>query len=149
MELSYALFCTKTNSWISTCLFFNFGQRSGLPKLWVNYVILWLFDFHDWQHECWWWAAMRFFFSGTCAVFRHKQAWNCCSSRVPWAPLGCPTLHPGHAHNIGFLRDLANDWRHSWCTYDAFVGVRMTSLPVFSQTFGYPTLYLHNSFYIN
>ena len=34
---------------------------------------------------------------------------------------------------------LLNDWRHSWCTYYAFVGVRMTSLPVFRQTFGYPS----------
>ena len=36
---------------------------------------------------------------------------------------------------------LANDWSHSWCTYDAFVGVCMTSLPVFRQTFGYPSLH--------
>ena len=35
---------------------------------------------------------------------------------------------------------LLNDWRHSWCTYDVFVGVCMTSLPVFRQTFGYSTL---------
>ena len=35
---------------------------------------------------------------------------------------------------------LANDWRHSWCTYDVIDGIHMTSLPVFSQTFGYPSL---------
>ena len=35
---------------------------------------------------------------------------------------------------------LLNDWRHSWCTYDAFVGVRMTSLPVYRKTFGYLSL---------
>ena len=35
---------------------------------------------------------------------------------------------------------LLNDCRHSLCTYDVFVGVRMTSLPVFRQTFGYSTL---------
>ena len=37
-------------------------------------------------------------------------------------------------------KHLLNDWHHSWCTYDVFVGVRMTSLPVFRQTFGYSTL---------
>ena len=35
---------------------------------------------------------------------------------------------------------LLNDWRHSWCTYDVFVGVPMTSLPAFRQSFGYSTL---------
>ena len=34
-------------------------------------------------------------------------------------------------------KSLLNNWCHSWCTYDAFVGVRMTSLPVFRQTFGH------------
>ena len=37
-------------------------------------------------------------------------------------------------------KHLLNDWRHSWCMYDAFAGVRMTLLPVFWQTFGYPSL---------
>ena len=35
---------------------------------------------------------------------------------------------------------LANDWRHTWCRYDVIDGIHMTSLPVFSQTFGYPSL---------
>ena len=35
---------------------------------------------------------------------------------------------------------LANDWRHSRCTYDVIDGIGVKSLPVFSQTFGYPTL---------
>ena len=41
---------------------------------------------------------------------------------------------------------LLNNWHHSWCTYDVFVGVRMISLPVFSQTFVYPTLAQTNLF---
>ena len=45
-----------------------------------------------------------------------------------------------HIKQLWVVKHLANDWRHSWYTYDAFVGVRMTSLPVFRQTFGYPSL---------
>ena len=55
-------------------------------------------------------------------------------------------LKPFHSMVIGPIyqwqvdKHLANDWRHSWCTYDVIDGIHMTSLPVFSQRFGYPSL---------
>ena len=35
---------------------------------------------------------------------------------------------------------LANNWHHGWCTDDVIDVIRMTSLLVFNQTFGYPSL---------
>ena len=75
-----------------------------------------------------------------------------CELRFPKKPLFSPflILLPLEALDLGGAplrysqscpgKRLLNDWRHSWCTYDVFVGVRMTSLPVFRQTFGYSTL---------
>ena len=46
-------------------------------------------------------------------------------------------------HNLSrveYPKRLLNDWRQSWYTHDTFVGVGMTPLTVFRQTFRYSTL---------
>ena len=71
---------------------------------------------------------------------------RCSSSKIHWCVQGSkregrpgPSLGDQGPDLRG--KRLLNDWRHSWCTYDVFVGVRMTSLPVYRKTFGYLSLY--------
>ena len=95
--------------------------------------------------------CQHFSFEFVCVQVKTTSIPEPCQTRQEQGhKIGC--IFPGKTDMAAFLRvpmpqscpgkRLLNDWRHSWCTYDVFVGVRMTSLPVFSQTFGYPTLVL-------
>ena len=107
------------------------------------------------------WIEATWLLIGTCLLigscnFHKYEPWVSFGSidfyNEPWVLFGLcwvisepcfgkiPISGQGSVYQSWVPKRLQNDWRHCWCTFDVFVGVRMTSLPVFRQTFAYSSL---------